>query len=177
MTQYLRNVLHFAVAGAVVLTMGCGDTSSDAPSPAETAPGQTAPTGEMAPPQGADVQKVNLNTASEEEFLEIPGVGEQMAHEFDEYRPYVSIQQFRQEIGKYVDEEQVAAYEEHVFVPVSPNESDAETLMQLPGVDADAASELAAARPYDSNEAFLERLAEHVSASEADEAEAYLASP
>ncbi len=167
--------------------MGCGDPSQESTDPAETDPAETAPaetapaepagSEDMSASEGTDVRKVNLNTATEAEFLTIPDVGERMAHEFDEYRPYVSIQQFRREIGKYVDEEQVAAYEEYVFVPVSPNESDEETLMQLPGVDADEASELAAARPYDSEDAFLESLAEYVSAYEVEEAEAYLASP
>lgn len=37
-----------------------------------------------------------------------------MVRKFEEYRPYVSIQQFRREIGKYVDEAMVAAYEQYV---------------------------------------------------------------
>ena len=53
--------------------------------------------------------RVNLNTATRDEFGEIPGVGRRMAREFMEYRPYVSIRQFRREIGKYVSDEQVAA--------------------------------------------------------------------
>jgi hypothetical protein len=46
---------------------------------------------------------VNLNTATREELLLIPGMGNRMAHEFEEYRPYKSYAQFRKEIGKYVD--------------------------------------------------------------------------
>jgi hypothetical protein len=37
-----------------------------------------------------------------------------MAHEFEEYRPYSSIEQFRREIGKYVDEAEVARLEQYV---------------------------------------------------------------
>lgn len=59
-----------------------------------------------------------------------------MVGEFLEYRPYVGIRQFRRKIGKYVDEEQVAAYEQYVNVPIDPNESDAATLQQIPGLDA-----------------------------------------
>ena len=51
---------------------------------------------------------LDLNTASEEDFLTIPGVGKRMAHEFEEYRPWKSKAQFEKEIGKYVDEKQVA---------------------------------------------------------------------
>ena len=57
---------------------------------------------------------IQLNTASEADILLIPGVGKQMAHEFEEYRPYKSMDQFRREIGKYVDEEEVARLESYV---------------------------------------------------------------
>ena len=86
-----------------------------------------------------------------------------MAHEFEEYRPYKSIQQFRREMAKYVDAAKIAEYERHVFVPVDENGSDAATLQQLPGLDEKEAAELAAGRPYASREAFVAKLAEKVS--------------
>jgi hypothetical protein len=39
-----------------------------------------------------------------------------MVHEFEEYRPYTSIEQFRAEIGKYVDEKEVARLERYIYV-------------------------------------------------------------
>ena len=57
---------------------------------------------------------INLNTANESDILLIPGVGGRMAHEFEEYRPYSSIEQFRREMGKYVDEAEVARLEQYV---------------------------------------------------------------
>ena len=57
---------------------------------------------------------INLNDATRSEILLIPGVGGRMAHEFEEYRPYSTIEQFRREIGKYVDEEEVARLEQYV---------------------------------------------------------------
>jgi hypothetical protein len=39
-----------------------------------------------------------------------------MRHEFEEYRPYTSIAQFRREIGKYVDSTEVARLERYVMV-------------------------------------------------------------
>lgn len=54
---------------------------------------------------------LNLNTASEQEILLIPGIGERMLGEFLEYRPYRVLAQFRREIGKYVDDEEVARLE------------------------------------------------------------------
>ena len=57
---------------------------------------------------------IKLNTASRENILLIPGVGRKMAHEFEEYRPYSSMEQFRREIGKYVDADEVARLEMYV---------------------------------------------------------------
>lgn len=57
---------------------------------------------------------IRLNSASEADILLIPGVGRRMAHEFEEYRPYTSMEQFRREIGKYVDEDEVARLEMYV---------------------------------------------------------------
>jgi DNA uptake protein ComE-like DNA-binding protein len=57
---------------------------------------------------------VNLNTATDAEILTIPGLGQRMLHEFKEYRPYKSIEQFRREIGKYVSKEEVSRLERYV---------------------------------------------------------------
>lgn len=57
---------------------------------------------------------INLNTATDDEILSIPGIGKRMLHEFKEYRPYKAIEQFRREIGKYVDKQEVARLEKYV---------------------------------------------------------------
>lgn len=57
---------------------------------------------------------IDLNTASREEILLVPGVGKKLAHEFEEYRPYRAMAQFRREIGKYVSDEEVARFERYV---------------------------------------------------------------
>ena len=62
---------------------------------------------------------INLNTATDEEILLIPGIGNRMLREFKEYRPYSALAQFHREIGKYVDEKELARLEQYVFVPVS----------------------------------------------------------
>ena len=56
------------------------------------------------------------NTASAEEIELIPGVGPRMRHEFEEYRPWTSVEQFRREIGKYVDEAEVARLEKYIVI-------------------------------------------------------------
>jgi DNA uptake protein ComE-like DNA-binding protein len=60
---------------------------------------------------------INLNTASDEEIQMIPGVGTRMLREFKEYRPYAALAQFHREIGKYVDDKELARLEQYVFVP------------------------------------------------------------
>src|SRR5829696_4291225 len=119
--------------------------------------------------------KYNLNTASTEQFMSIPGAGERMTREFEEYRPYTSIGQFRGEIGKYVSPEEVAAFEAYVFVPVDPNQADTDSLQQLPGVTAEVADALIAGRPYDSAENFLSALGQHAPAELVAAANTFLA--
>jgi DNA uptake protein ComE-like DNA-binding protein len=51
---------------------------------------------------------VNLNTATDEDILSIPGAGQRMVREFKEYRPWKTKEQFEKEIGKYVDAKEVA---------------------------------------------------------------------
>src|SRR4051794_4968191 len=53
--------------------------------------------------------RFNLNTGTPEQFLTIPQMNQRWVREFLEYRPYISITQFRKEIGKYVGADQVAA--------------------------------------------------------------------
>src|SRR5215213_2994487 len=119
--------------------------------------------------------KYNLNTASSEQFMSIPGAGERMTREFEEYRPYTSIGQFRGEIGKYVSPEDVAAFEAYVFVPVDPNQADTDTFQRLPGVTAEVADALIAGRPYDSSQTFLTALGQHASAELVAAADTFLA--
>ena len=57
---------------------------------------------------------VNLNTATKEELKLIPGMTEKMEHEFEEYRPYADMSEFDREIGKYVDEAEVARFRNYV---------------------------------------------------------------
>lgn len=104
----------------------------------------------------------NLNTTAEADFKMIPGVGDRMAHEFEEYRPYTSIQQFRREIGKYVDEEEVARYENYVFVPVELNTASEEDIKALPGVGDRMAHEFEEYRPYTSLMQFRKEIGKYV---------------
>jgi DNA uptake protein ComE-like DNA-binding protein len=117
---------------------------------------------------------INLNSASEEEILLVPGVGARMAHEFDEYRPYRALAQFRREIGKYVDDEQVAAYEQFVFVPIDLNSASDEDILSIPGVGNRLLHEFKEYRPYRSIEQFRRGIGKYVNDDEIARLERYV---
>ena len=60
---------------------------------------------------------MNMNTATRADFALVPGMTPRMVREFEEYQPYKSIEHFRAEIGKYVSKEEVARFEQYLFVP------------------------------------------------------------
>jgi DNA uptake protein ComE-like DNA-binding protein len=105
---------------------------------------------------------MNLNTTAEEDFQLVPGVGPRLAHEFEEYRPYDSIAQFRREIGKYVDEEEVARLEQYVFVPINLNTASDEEILSIPGVGERLLHEFKEYRPYDSIAQFRREIGKYV---------------
>ena len=105
---------------------------------------------------------MNLNTTAEEDFQLVPGVGPRLAHEFEEYRPYDSIAQFRREIGKYVDEEEVARLEQYVFVPINLNTASDEEILSIPGVGEKLLHEFKEYRPYDSIAQFRREIGKYV---------------
>ena len=87
------------------------DTAVTTPAPASTATSTT-----RTDASGAVIVPININTATDAEILRIPGVGPRMLREFKEYRPYTSIEQFRREIGKYVDKTEVARLEQYIVI-------------------------------------------------------------
>lgn len=56
-------------------------------------------------------------TASDEELMTIPGLGPRMLREFKEYRPWRGADHFRREIGKYVNQKEVARLERFLRFP------------------------------------------------------------
>ena len=105
---------------------------------------------------------LNLNTASREEILLVPNLGNKMAHEFEEYRPYIKMAQFRREMGKYVDDEEVARLEQFVFVPIELNTASKEDILSIPGVGDRMLHEFEEYRPYKSMEQFHREIGKYV---------------
>jgi DNA uptake protein ComE-like DNA-binding protein len=59
---------------------------------------------------------VNLNTATDDDILSIPGAGARMVREFKEYRPWKSKEQFDKEISKYVGAKETARLWRYVVI-------------------------------------------------------------
>jgi len=117
---------------------------------------------------------LNLNTATREEIMLIPGMGNRMVREFFEYRPYTAITQFRKEIGKYVDDKEVARLEQYVFVAINLDTASDETLSSLPGATPQLLRALKEPRPYKDMQQFRRDIAKSASAKEAARLERYL---
>ena len=117
---------------------------------------------------------INLNSAPEEEILLIPGMNKRMAHEFEEYRPYHSLEQFRREIGKYVDDAEVARLEQYVFVPLDLNSASATDFASIPGVGRRMVHEFLEYRPYRNMEQFRREIGKYVDDAEVARLERYM---
>jgi len=117
---------------------------------------------------------INLNTATREEILLVPGVGKRMAHEFEEYRPYRAMAQFRREIGKYVDAKEVARLEQFVFVPINLNTASDEDILSIPGVGKRMLHEFKEYRPYKNIEQFRREIGKYVDKKEVARLERYV---
>ncbi len=117
---------------------------------------------------------INLNTASREEILLVPGVGARMAHEFEEYRPYRALAQFRREIGKYVDDDEVTRFERYVFVPINLNTASDEDILTIPGLGRRMLHEFKEYRPYRAMAQFRREIGKYVDDDEVARFERYV---
>jgi DNA uptake protein ComE-like DNA-binding protein len=105
---------------------------------------------------------VDLNKATAEEIMLIPGMTRRMLHEFEEYRPYKSMEQFRREIGKYVDDKEVARFEQYVFVPINLNTASDEIILSIPNLSRRMLREFKEYRPYKTMEQFRKEIGKYV---------------
>ena len=117
---------------------------------------------------------VNLNNAPREEILLIPGVGNRMLHEFEEYRPYAALAVFHREIDKYVDDAELARLEQYVFVPIDLNTASDADILTIPGLGNRMLREFKEYRPYDGIERFRREIGKYVSKEEVARLERYV---
>jgi DNA uptake protein ComE-like DNA-binding protein len=117
---------------------------------------------------------LNLNSASKEEILLIPGVGNRMLHEFEEYRPYKALAQFHREIDKYVDDTELARLEQYVFVPINLNTASDADILTIPGIGQRMLREFKEYRPYKTMEQFRREIGKYVDKKEVARLERYV---
>ena len=118
---------------------------------------------------------VNLNLAPQAEIMLIPRAGRRMAHEFDEYKPYNGgYAQFRREIGKYVNEQEVAHLEQYTFIPIDLNAASDSAILSIPGSGPRVLREFKEYRPYKSIEQFRREMGKYWNEKEVARLERYV---
>ena len=118
---------------------------------------------------------VNLNVSPREEILLIPRAGTRMAREFDEYKPYTGgYAQFRREIGKYVNEQEVAHLEQYTFIPIDLNTASDSAILSIPGAGNRVLREFKEYRPYPNLEKFRREMGKYWNEKEVARLERYV---
>jgi DNA uptake protein ComE-like DNA-binding protein len=105
---------------------------------------------------------INLNTATREEILLIPGIATKMGHEFEEYRPWRTWAQFDKEIGKYVGKEETDRLKQYVFIPIDLNTATDEDILSIPGAGQRMVREFKEYRPWKTKEQFDKEIGKYV---------------
>jgi DNA uptake protein ComE-like DNA-binding protein len=109
---------------------------------------------------------VNLNTGTREEILLIPGAGNRMAREFDEYRPWRNWVHFDKEIGKYVGQQETDRLKQYVFIPLNLNSASDQDLLTIPGLGKRMLGEFKEYRPWKTKAQFDKEIGKYVDAKE-----------
>ena len=117
---------------------------------------------------------IDLNDVTNEEILLIPGVGNRMLHEFEEYRPYIALLQFHREIGKYVDDDELARLAQYVYVRIDLNSASQEEILSIPGVGPRMQHEFEEYRPYAAMAQFSREIGKYVDDEEVDRLARYV---
>ena len=117
---------------------------------------------------------IDLNDVTNEEILLIPGVGNRMLHEFEEYRPYIALPQFHREIGKYVDDEELARLAQYVYVRIDLNSASQAEILSIPGVGPRMQHEFEEYRPYAAMAQFSREIGKYVDDEEVDRLARYV---
>jgi len=105
---------------------------------------------------------INLNTATPDEILLVPGAGKRMVREFAEYRPWRNYAQFDKEIGKYVGQEATDRLKQYTFIPINLNTATDEDFLTIPGVGARMVREFKEYRPWKTKAQFDKEIGKYV---------------
>ncbi len=111
---------------------------------------------------------INLNTATPEEILLVPGAGKRMVREFAEYRPWKTYAQFDKEIGKYVGADKTAQLAQYTFIPIRLNTATDADILTIPNAGPRMVREFKEYRPWKTKEQFIKEIGKYVGAREAE---------
>lgn len=111
---------------------------------------------------------INLNTATPDEILLVPGAGKRMVREFDEYRPWKTYAQFDREIGKYVGADGAAKLAQYTFIPVRLNSATDADILSIPGAGPRMVREFKEYRPWKTREQFMKEIGKYVGEKETE---------
>jgi DNA uptake protein ComE-like DNA-binding protein len=117
---------------------------------------------------------INLNTATKEEILLVPGAGTRMTREFPEYRPWKTWAQFDKEIGKYVGPEATAQLAQYGFIPLNLNTATDDEIMTIPGAGPRMVREFKEYRPWKTWAQFDKEIGKYVGQKETDRLKRYV---
>ena len=117
---------------------------------------------------------INLNTATKDEILLVPGAGTRRVREFAEYRPWKSWAQFDKEIGKYVSADATAKLAQYCFIPVKLNTATDEDILSIPGAGPRMVREFKEYRPWKSWAQFDKEIGKYVGQQETDRLKRYV---
>jgi DNA uptake protein ComE-like DNA-binding protein len=105
---------------------------------------------------------INLNTATTDEIMLVPGAGRRMAREFPEYRPWKTWAQFDREIGKYVGKEATDKLKQYCFIPINLNTATDEDILSIPGAGTRMVREFKEYRPWKTKAQFDKEIGKYV---------------
>jgi DNA uptake protein ComE-like DNA-binding protein len=111
---------------------------------------------------------INLNTATPEEILLVPGAGKRMVREFAEYRPWKTYAQFDKEIGKYVGADKTAQLAQYTFIPIRLNTASDADILTIPNAGPRMVREFKEYRPWKTKEQFIKEIGKYVGGKEAE---------
>lgn len=117
---------------------------------------------------------LNLNSASREEILLIPGMGARMLRQFQENRPYRGLTTFRAEIGRGIAENELARLEQYVYTPMDLNSASDEDILGIPGVSPKLLKEIKEHRPFKNLQDFRKEVGKSWGQKEVARLERYL---
>ena len=117
---------------------------------------------------------INLNTATKDEILLVPGAGTRMVREFAQYRPWKTWAQFDKEIGKYVGADATAKLAQYCFIPVKLNTATDEDILSIPGAGPRMVREFKEYRPWKSWAQFDKEIGKYVGQQETDRLKRYV---